>query len=236
LPFHLSFRASVRALFASTALVVFLPAMALAPSAHALAVMPVIRTASLAVSAVTVLRVPGAARPTVESLAAQCDHESTRVAGAPVCAHAAYAYLLEKGLSRDEAAGVVGNLWVESHGVSPKSHQFGNGLGRGVAQWTVGERWQGVLALAQTRGTDPETLHVQLDFLWHELTSTYDSALDAVQAAPTLPEATVAFQNKFEVPVGTAIGASPYTFNLHPHAHTLERLQQAEAAARSTPL
>jgi hypothetical protein len=173
--------------------------------------------------------------PTFDALTAQCDQESTVVRGAPACAAAAYQYLRQKGLSRDEAAGVVGNLWVESNRVSPKSRQYGGGPGRGIAQWTVNQRWLGVLALARARGVSPESIVVQLDYLWHELNSTYSSALVALKTAPTVHDAALAFQNKFEVPVGTDIGGSPYTVNGHSHAHTADRLHYAEHVRKQEP-
>ena len=220
----LSFRASLRLLLASAALLASGPALAFAPSPS-----PVARTAIG--NAFTLARTPrAAARPSFDALSARCDQEATRVAGSPACAAAAYEYLRGKGLSPDQAAGVVGNLWVESHGVSPKSHQFGGGPGRGIAQWTVWDRWRGVVALARVRGADPETLQVQLDFLWHELGGSYKAALKVVKASNSVRDATVAFQNVFEVPVGTKIGGPAYDFNSHPWAHTAERVQRAENA------
>lgn len=217
----LSLRASLRVLFASGALVGFLPVMALASSSPAAGSAPaVVRRASAVL--------PRPAPPSFDTLSVQCDQESTHVSGSWACATAAFTYLRDKGLSPDEAAGVVGNLWLESHGVSPKSRQFGGGPGRGIAQWTVYERWQGVVALAGARGVAPETLRVQLDYLWHELHSTHDDALGAVQSAPSVVEATLAFQNEFEIPIGTDIGGSPYTFNVHPWAHTADRVEHAE--------
>ena len=52
---------------------------------------------------------------------------------------AAFDYFLGKGLTNFQAAGIVGNLDQES-GVEPTSVQ-GGGPGRGIAQWSVGGRW-----------------------------------------------------------------------------------------------
>jgi hypothetical protein len=229
----LSFRAPIRVVAAAAALLLFAPVMAAAPGAHALQSIPgpvprefLSGVASLAAGLVAT-QIDDLPALTFDELADRCDVESTRTAGARACRAAAFEYLTTKGLSNRHAAGVVGNLWVESNGVSPKSRQFGGGPGRGIAQWTVNERWLGLLAMARARGVDPETLRVQLDFLWHELTSSYRSALVALESAPTVRDATVAFQNKYEVPVGTAIGAPPFTVNVHPKAHTADRVQRA---------
>src|SRR5438552_11911679 len=52
---------------------------------------------------------------------------------------AAYVFFVGKGLKNFQAAGIVGNLDQES-GVNPSSVQSG-GPGRGIAQWSVGGRW-----------------------------------------------------------------------------------------------
>jgi hypothetical protein len=106
----------------------------------------------------------------------------------------AYNYLLGKGLSDFQAAGVVGNLAQES-GVNPNSNQSGGGPGRGIAQWTVNERWQGVLALAKQRNKPPTDLGVQLDFLWSEFQG---QGLSQVKAATDVSGATQAFEQSFE--------------------------------------
>ncbi len=221
-------RAPARLAGLAAALLSFSPAVALLMGARAVpsyaATTAFVRSAGVA-APVTWAAPP----PTFDELADRCDAESTQITGTRACRAAAFDYLLTKGLSREQAAGVVGNLWVESNGVSPKSRQFNGGPGRGIAQWTYNQRWLGVLALAQARDVNPYTLRVQLDYLWHELTSTYKEALVAVRAAPTLPDATFAFQNKFEVPIGTPVGVSVYAPNGHPWAHTGERVQHALA-------
>src|SRR5262252_6610116 len=67
----------------------------------------------------------------------------------------AYDFFVSKGLTNFQAAGIVGNLDQES-GVNPASVQFGGGPGRGIAQWSVGGRWDtsnpNVLAYAKSQG------------------------------------------------------------------------------------
>jgi hypothetical protein len=222
-----SLRASTRVLIATSALFVFSPALAFAPGAQAAEPRPAPAAPESVPSTTAVYR------PGVEELGQRCDAVATRVAGATACREAAFGYLTAKGLTPDQAAGVVGNLWLESSGVSPKSKQFGGGPGRGIAQWTVTERWQGVLAFARSRGVSPESLQVQLDYLWHELNTTYKKALVAIRSARDLRDATLAFQNKFEVPIGTNIGGPPYEFNAHRHAHTADRVRYAKHVRQS---
>ncbi len=52
----------------------------------------------------------------------------------------AFDYFVGKGLTDVQAAGIVGNLDQES-GMSPTIAQYGGGPGRGIAQWSVGGRW-----------------------------------------------------------------------------------------------
>jgi hypothetical protein len=78
----------------------------------------------------------------------------------------AFFYFVTKGLTAAQAAGVVGNLMQES-GVNPRSVQAG-GPGRGVAQWSAGDRWEKLKSWA--KGKDIYSLQTQLDFMWHEMT------------------------------------------------------------------
>jgi hypothetical protein len=79
----------------------------------------------------------------------------------------AFLWLTEHGYSAAAAAGIVGNLIQES-GVNPKSNQEG-GPGRGIAQWSEGERWDTLLQWTQQKGLDPLSLSGQLAFLDHEM-------------------------------------------------------------------
>src|ERR1041384_917946 len=68
---------------------------------------------------------------------------------------AAFMFFVGKGLSAVQAAGVVGNLDQESQ-MNPNAAQPG-GPGRGIAQWSVGGRWDtsandNVVAFARGRG------------------------------------------------------------------------------------
>jgi cell wall-associated NlpC family hydrolase len=112
---------------------------------------------------------------------------------------AAMSYFESKGLSPAQSAGIVGNLMEES-GLDPSRNQMGGGPGRGIAQWSVGDRWQGVLQLAAREGKPPTDLGVQLDYLWQELNSTESAALASLRAAGDVGSATQAFMSGFERP------------------------------------
>ncbi len=109
----------------------------------------------------------------------------------------AFAYFVKKGLTPEQAAGIVGNLMQES-GVDPGSHQTGGGPGRGIAQWSVGERWSGVEELAQKQGESPYDLGVQLDYMWQELNGSESAALASLKQASSASEAAVAFEEGYE--------------------------------------
>ncbi|CAN5712632.1 hypothetical protein BH11MYX1_BH11MYX1_39740 [soil metagenome] len=114
----------------------------------------------------------------------------------------AFDYFIGKGLTNFQAAGIVGNLDQES-GVNPSSVQSG-GPGRGIAQWSVGGRWdttgggKNVLAYAAAHGENPRTLQAQLEFIWLELT-TVGYGYTELKATTNVTDATVAFMAKYEI-------------------------------------
>src|SRR5215467_10965441 len=87
----------------------------------------------------------------------------------------AFEFFIGKGLTNFQAAGIVGNLDQES-GVDPGSVQYGGGPGRGIAQWSVGGRWDtshnaNAIWYAGQRGESLWSLNLQLEFIWWELTN-----------------------------------------------------------------
>lgn len=106
-----------------------------------------------------------------------------------------------KGLTPVQSAAIVGNLLTESaYTLDPKIVQGDGGPGRGIAQWTVTERWQTLLKFATDKKADPLTLGLQLDFLWHELNTTESAALKGLKAETAVAPATRTFMNLFERP------------------------------------
>ena len=104
------------------------------------------------------------------------------------------------GLTRAQAAGIVGNLIQESN-VIATAVQSG-GPGRGIAQWSVGGRWDSgtdsVVHYANVHGLSRWSLNTQLQFIWYELT-TYGYGYTALRAATNVTNATIIFENRFEI-------------------------------------
>ncbi len=114
---------------------------------------------------------------------------------------AAFDYFVGKGLTNFQAAGIVGNLDQES-GVNPASVQAG-GPGRGIAQWSVGGRWDtdsndNAVWYASKQGQSVLSLQLQLDFIWYELTTFSSYGLAALRQSTNVSDATVTFETDFE--------------------------------------
>ncbi len=113
----------------------------------------------------------------------------------------AFEFFVGKGLTGFQAAGIVGNLDQES-GVDPNSVQAG-GPGRGIAQWSVGGRWDSsandnATAYATQQGLGLHTLNLQLEFIWYELT-TIGYGYTQLEATTNVTDATVVFMTKYEI-------------------------------------
>lgn len=113
----------------------------------------------------------------------------------------AFNYFVSKGLTKRQSAGIIGNLIVES-GVDPTATQYGGGPGRGIAQWSVGGRWDhdsrdNMVWYAGQHGVSRWSLGAQLDFTWYELT-THGYGYSDLKSATTIKAATIAFERKFE--------------------------------------
>lgn len=91
-------------------------------------------------------------------------------------------YFEGKGLSRQAAAGIAGNLKQES-GLDP------NAAGGGLAQWTGG-RWD----------ASGKSARQQLDQIWAELSGSEIGTLHKLQKAATPEDAARTFSNLFERP------------------------------------
>jgi MYXO-CTERM domain-containing protein len=113
----------------------------------------------------------------------------------------AFDYFLGKGLTSFQAAGIVGNLDQES-GVDPTAVE-GGGPGRGIAQWSVGGRWDtdandNATWYASMQGQTLLSLQLQLDFIWYELTTFPGYGLAALKQTTNVTDATVVFETDFE--------------------------------------
>jgi|GEM_PF-648021 len=122
-------------------------------------------------------------------------------------------YLTGKGLSPEQAAGVVGNFKKEATlagkidpaviqgdppQIAPANYAPVNGVGFGIAQWTFTPRQAPLVALAKSQSKSIIELSVQLDYLWQELNSTHAVALASLKAATTPEDAAYVFHRDYE--------------------------------------
>ncbi len=114
----------------------------------------------------------------------------------------AYDFFVLKGLTNFQASGIVGNLIQES-GVDPAISQSGGGPGRGIAQWSAGDRWDtakgdNVVAFATMQNESPTSLNLQLEFIWYELQTFSDYGFAKLKAASNVSDASIAFEDDYE--------------------------------------
>jgi hypothetical protein len=115
---------------------------------------------------------------------------------------AAFQYFVARGLTKRQSAGIVGNLIQESS-VLPKAIEFGGGPGRGIAQWSVGGRWNAthhdnVTWYASAHKVSRWSLNAQLAFTWYELHTVGGYGITALRKSTTIRGATLAFERDFE--------------------------------------
>ena len=107
-------------------------------------------------------------------------------------------FFMNKGLTKNQAKGIYGNIMQESGGkhniVSRDGHNS-----YGLAQWTGTRKAR----LFSKYGTNP-TVNQQLEYLWDELNSTEKNALNALRNTTTVEDATRVFMQKFERPANWA--------------------------------
>jgi hypothetical protein len=125
----------------------------------------------------------------------------------------AYVSNLQKdfGLTKDQAAGIVANLWHESGGMNSGINQGGrigapssnmaddNANGYGIAQWG-GTRKQGLIDYARQHSLDPSSEAANYGYLKQELQTSQAGAIAAVKGTNSAQAATQAFCNAFEQP------------------------------------
>jgi hypothetical protein len=116
--------------------------------------------------------------------------------------HTAFNFFVSKGLTKTQSAGVIGNLMQESS-VIPTAVQYGGGPGRGIAQWSVGGRWDSdhddnVTWYANAHGENRWALATQLNFTWYELETFSGYGLSALRGSSSVSAATIAFEQRFE--------------------------------------
>jgi hypothetical protein len=139
------------------------------------------------------------------------------------------------GLTRDQAAGLVGNLGYESAGF--KSLQEGRPIsgrgGLGYGQWT-GSRRVDFEKWSAEQGLDPHSHAANVGFLKHELTGKYAGFLAHLKETQGIEAASRVTHKEFETPAdvipkyfGTRIGSRVVT----PYMTGPDRLKYARQAA-----
>lgn len=113
-----------------------------------------------------------------------------------------------EGLTREQAAGVVGNLHHESGGFSSmqeKNPLSGRG-GYGYAQWT-GKRREAFEKWSALNGLGVSSYEANYGFLSHELNTSHKSVLNHLRGSGSVADATSIFANEYEVPGVMAMGS-----------------------------
>ena len=95
----------------------------------------------------------------------------------------AWNYFIAQGFTRNQTAGIMGNLQQE-HGFRTD--------GDGIAQWTGGR-----LSALLSR-PNPRNIQTQLDFLMYELNGSYSKVKTNLMAASSVEQAVTVFQNQYE--------------------------------------
>ncbi len=105
------------------------------------------------------------------------------------------------GFTKEQAAGVVGNLGHESSGFTELQEKNpvvpGSRGGYGWAQWT-GSRRRAYEAWAAEKGLDPSSDEANYGFLKRELETTHKSVVGAVKGATSSSEAMQVFEDGYE--------------------------------------
>jgi len=114
---------------------------------------------------------------------------------------AVYRGLRSAGWTHEQAAGIMGNLQIES-GFNPGS--LVNDLGKpsgGIAQWRAG-RLTGLQNYASARGKDWTDIQVQTEYITYEMQNTHNTGNTwaALKNSRTPEQAATAFMQHFEIP------------------------------------
>jgi hypothetical protein len=110
-------------------------------------------------------------------------------------AETAMAFFTSKGLSKEQAAGVVGNLIQESS-LHTAARNRGDGADGsdsiGIGQWN-GTRAAALKQFAATRGKPADDFETQMEFVLHELDGSESATGQRLRSAKTAEEAAAAF-------------------------------------------
>lgn len=110
-------------------------------------------------------------------------------------------FFQQKGLTFNQAAGIVGNLMHESgdKSLNTTTNIGDKGSSYGIAQWH-NERWNNLKKFAKARGTRESDFVTQLEFLWKELKENSIYGLAQLKDTNSIESATSIFMRRFERP------------------------------------
>lgn len=119
-------------------------------------------------------------------------------------------FLLGKGLSLEQASGVIGNFMKESTGINPTAIQNSSkpatedyrpveNVGFGIVQWTSAGRQQGLVDFFESDSENRSIidLSLQLDYFWQEFTGNYSNIYKELKQQTDPVEAAIVF-HKYE--------------------------------------
>ena len=115
----------------------------------------------------------------------------------------AYRYYIHTGnLTPNQAAGIVGNLWAESH-LSPwsgykTSHQ-------GIAQWST-TRWAKLVAYANKKHKYPYSRWFQITYVLTDLKNNYKGTWQQLREDKSIYDATFTIFDEYEHPGDNSLG------------------------------
>jgi len=99
-------------------------------------------------------------------------------------------YFLNKGFSKEQAAGIIGNLAIES---GAELNTSGTG---GIAGYTS-IRYRDFLTFCGKHSLSPILLQTQLDFIMNDLENNPSRGLSQLKSTTTVPHATSAFATRY---------------------------------------
>lgn len=154
----------------------------------------------------------------VEQTNNQCANDSVNLTGSDNIERI-YNYFLSKGLTPAQSAGVAGNAMAESGGDPTALSRSGY---QGIFQWDANNRWPRVVAFAEERGMDPNTLEAQLEFAFDE--ATQRGNIEGIKEYDAVDLATWYWGRFYEVAI---IGGSTSTTPLTNVQHLERRIEYA---------
>lgn len=128
-----------------------------------------------------------------------------------------YKYLVDKGLTGEQAAGFLGNMQQES-GFDPAVRQGGaiapsdfvpvNEEGFGLVQWTFGGSTPGtrqgdLYRLSQSTNRSITDISLQMDYVWEELSGSFKTTLDRLEGITDPVEAAIIVHDNYEISADT---------------------------------